>query len=89
MVQLIHATYKENWPSIEKYGIEPNGYTYFITNLPNSGEIIPGMEKECNVFIYLNEEALKNHVFVKFDNEYVTRDIISPKYFKIVVFVPS
>ena len=87
MVQLIHATYKENWPSIEKYGLEPNGYTYFTTSLPNSGEIIPGMKKECNVFIYLDEEVLKNYTFVKFDDEYVTRDIISPKYFKTILFV--
>ena len=81
MVQLIHATYKDKWPSIEKYGIEPRGYSYFITKLPNQGEIIPGMEKECNVFIYLTEEAFKKHVFVKCDNEYVTRQLIAPKYF--------
>jgi hypothetical protein len=86
MEQLIHATYKDKWPNIEKYGIEPKDCIYFTTKLPNSGEIIPGMDKECNVFIYLTEEVFKKHVFVKFENEYITRQRIDPKYFKTVLF---
>lgn len=86
--QLIHATFKSNWPIIERCGIKPKVYSYFTTILPNAGELVPGMSKECDTFIYLKDDALTKYTFESYEHGYRTKDIIHPSYFKTVLFTP-
>lgn len=94
--QLIHCTTQSAWKVIEKNGLSRmnKDYIYFTTRLPAAGEIVPGMDAECNVFIYINvklaiKDGLKfyTHKDVVFcpGNNY---GILPSKYIKQVVFVP-
>jgi hypothetical protein len=90
MPQLIHATFKSRWPSIERCGIKPRQYSHFVTSIPNKGEIIPGMNKECDTFIYLTDDVFDHYTFEEYETGfYRTKDRIDPIHFKNVIFVPQ
>lgn len=87
MVQLIHGTFKKEWPSIEESGLHN---PCCVTELPNSGQIIPGMTRECDAFIYLAEDIFDKYTFESCgDFGYKTESTIHPTDFQMVVFVPS
>lgn len=86
MVQLIHGTFKTNWPSIEHSGLRA---PHCVTELPNSGQIIPGMTRECDAFIYLADDVFDKYAFEPCEFGYKTSHLIHPKYFQMVVFVPG
>jgi RNA 2'-phosphotransferase, Tpt1 / KptA family len=78
-MSVIHGTYLDQWSTIEKYGLKQGAK--LIHELPNAGEIIPGMDSECDVFIYIDETFM--------DKLVTTRSHIHPKDFKMVLFVPQ
>lgn len=79
-MSVIHGTYLDQWSTIEKYGLRQGAK--LTRELPNAGEIIPGMESECDVFIYINKKFMGNN------NPLVTTSHIHPKDFEMVLFVP-
>lgn len=94
---VVHCTTKNAWKIIEKNGLSrmENDYIYFTTRLPSAGEIIPGMNIECNVFIYINVPlAIKDGLKFRTRRGGVIfcpgnkHGVLPPKYFKQVVFTP-
>jgi hypothetical protein len=76
-MSVIHGTFLNLWSTIEKHGLEQGAK--LTHKLPNAGEIIPGMESECDVFIYIDKKYA--------DNNLITNTHIHPKDFEMVLFV--
>lgn len=87
----IHGTYYDAWKSIEKLGLSrmTRQHVHLAQGLP--GEVISGMRKSSQVFIYVNvEKAIEDGiVFYESENGVVLTNgidgVIPTKYFSRVV----
>lgn len=89
---VVHGTYKKNWDSIRKTGLNPmsRNHVHFATGFPKSDEVISGMRVTCDIYIEINlEKALKSGMkwFISKNKVLLSSGHnrrISPLYFKKV-----
>lgn len=92
--EVIHGTYLKNWESIKKEGLSRinRNHIHFAKGLPNDVNVISGIRRNCEVYIYLNvkkalSDGLKlyeseNGVILCPGNE---NGFITPDYFLKIV----
>jgi 2'-phosphotransferase len=91
---VVHGTFSQNWESISRTGLNKMSrqMIHFASGLPENREVISGMRKSCDVYIYI-DAASAMAAGIKFfisSNGVILSEgidgIIAPEYFAKVEF---
>lgn len=89
---IVHGTYKEVLPLIEKEGLKKMGreFVHMASGLPSSERVISGMRQKSEVYIYIDgPKALKEGIqlYKSKNGVILTPDVIPPHIFKEVTIL--
>lgn len=91
---MIHGTFYSTWNSIKSNGLSRmnRNHIHFASGLPSDSQVISGMRKSCELYIYINVASVlsagilifrsANGVILSPGNE---KGVIESKYFQKVV----
>lgn len=89
---IVHGTYKESLPSIEKDGLKKmkRQFVHMASGLPSSDRVISGMRQKSEVYIYIDgpkalQEGIK--LYKSKNGVILTPDVIPPHLFKEVTIL--